>query len=207
MSLASNIAAPIRPRPLVAVLGAGRARRFGADKLSQPCAGKPLGRWALDAALDLGEPLLWVAGATVPDFIAGDCAVVQNLQAEAGMGTSVALAAQIAAERGADALLVLLADMPLVTGALLARLIAVGAPVACRHHDCRPGVPALLPAASFAALQALTGDRGAGPILRALPGQTLLAGLTLLDCAPIELLDVDSPADLAIARAALNHQA
>ncbi len=197
MTMPKNIATPIRPILLVAVLGAGRASRFGADKLSQPCAGKPLGRWALDAALGLGQPLVWIAGSTMPDFIPQDCAVVQNPQAEAGIGTSVALAAQIAAERGADALLVMLADMPLVTTGLLERLIAAGAPVACRHPDGRPGVPVLWPATSFAGLQALTGDRGAGAILHALDS------LALLNCSAGELLDVDSPADMAAAQAAL----
>ena len=36
-------------RPLVAVLAAGRGTRFGGGKLEALCAGKPLGRCALDA--------------------------------------------------------------------------------------------------------------------------------------------------------------
>ena len=36
-------------RPAVAVLAAGLGTRFGGGKLEAPCAGKPLGRWAVEA--------------------------------------------------------------------------------------------------------------------------------------------------------------
>lgn len=176
---------------LLAVLGAGRASRFGADKLAQPCAGKPLGRWALDAALTTGLPVIWVAGEDDPAFCLESCELVRNRQAADGIGTSVALAARIAAERKANALLVMLADMPLVTPELLARLIATGAPSACRQADGRSGVPALIPSSAYITLQSLSGDRGAGPVLASLPG------LTCIECAPHELLDVDTPEALA----------
>jgi molybdenum cofactor cytidylyltransferase len=179
------------PAPLIVVLGAGRASRFGGDKIAAPCAGLPLGQRALEAALATGLPTVWLAGDTTPAFVAGRAEVRHNLRASEGIGTSVAMAAELATTRGAAAVLIMLADMPLVTPALLKRLIAVGAPAACRHPDGHPGVPALLPAAVFPALQGLTGDQGAGPILRGLPE------LTLLECGPDELLDVDSAADLA----------
>ena len=184
---------------LITVLGAGRAARFGADKLVQRCAGRPLGAWALEAALQAGRtqgaPVIWIAGERAPDFVT--CEVALHPRAAEGIGTSVALAAACARDRGVRALLILLADMPLVRADLLARLIAAGAPAACRQADGRPGVPALIPASAFPALMALTGDRGAGPVLAA------MAGLTLLDCAPRQLLDVDRPEALAEAAALL----
>ncbi len=178
---------------LVAILGAGRASRFGTDKLAQPCAGKPLGLWALEAAQASGLPVVWIAGEQTPSFLDG-IEVIVNPRASEGISTSVALAAQIAQTRGAKTLLIMLADMPLVTSALLSRLIATGVPAACRHADGRPGVPALLPASAYPALMALTGDRGAGAVL------AKLDGLTLLDCAGSELFDVDSPEGLAEAQ-------
>ena len=49
--------------PRVAVLAAGSATRFGGGKLEAICAGKPLGRWVLDAAEAAGlQPGTIVAG-------------------------------------------------------------------------------------------------------------------------------------------------
>jgi molybdenum cofactor cytidylyltransferase len=197
---------PIMSRPadilptdtLVAVLGAGRASRFGADKLAQPCAGKPLGQWSLEAAQASGLPIVWIAGDHTPPFLEV-IEVIANPRAAEGISTSVALAAEVAQARGADALLVMLADMPLVTPGLLARLIATGAPAACRQADGRAGVPALIPAGSYPALMALTGDRGAAAVM------AKVASLTLLDCAANELIDVDTPEALAEAARLLVH--
>ncbi|MEO5598260.1 MAG: nucleotidyltransferase family protein [Novosphingobium sp.] len=177
--------------PLIVVLGAGRSSRFGGDKIAATCAGLPLGQWTLEAALGTGLPVVWLAGDTAPAFVEGRCEVRHNLHAAEGIGTSVAMTAGLAAERGAAAVLIVLADMPLVNTALLERLTATGAPAACRHPDGHPGVPALLPASAFPALHGLTGDQGAGRILRS------LTGLHVLECGPDELLDVDSAADLA----------
>lgn len=197
---------PIMSRPadilptdtLVAVLGAGRASRFGADKLAQPCAGKPLGQWSLEAAQASGRPIVWIAGDDTPPYLKG-IEEIANPRADEGISTSVALAAQIAQTRGAEALLIMLADMPLVTPALLTRLIVSGAPAACRQADGRAGVPALIPAGSYPALMALTGDRGAGTVL------AKVGSLTLLDCAANELIDVDTPEALAEAARLLVH--
>lgn len=177
----------------VAVLGAGKASRFGADKLVQPLGGKPLGQWALKAAQGLSRPVAWIAGKAAPGYVT--CEVALNPQAEEGIGTSVALAARLAQTRGAAALLVTLADMPMVTTGLLRRLIDAGAPSACRYPEGHAGVPALIPATAFSALMALTGDRGAGAVLAGLPD------LFLLDCKAEELFDVDSPSALEQAAA------
>ncbi len=140
--------------------------------------------------------MIWIAGDAAPGFI-GDTEVVLNLRSIEGIGTSVALAARFAAERGASALLVTLADMPLVSTALLGRLVDAGAPAACLHADGRPGVPALLPASAFGALMALSGDQGAGRIIAG------LEGLSIIECGSGALLDVDTPQALAVAELAL----
>lgn len=173
---------------MIALLGAGRASRFGADKLSQTCAGKPLGQWALEAAQAMGLPVMWIAGEQAPDFVT--CEVAHSPRAGEGMGTSVALAAQLAGERGAGALLVMLADMPLVSPALLARIFAAGAPSAC-SYDFEPGAPALIPSALFSEVEALSGDMGAARVLRG------RGDVTLVHARADELLDVDTPQALA----------
>ena len=173
----------------IALLAAGGAKRFGGGKLDADCAGKPLGRWALDAALGLPhERLAIVVGNPVPKFAQG-CEVLVNARATEGLGTSAALAAQWAT--GSDALLILLADMPLVSTATLEKLVQAGGPAAVRYPGDKPGAPACFPAELFAALEALTGDSGAAHVLRGAPS------LMLIQTLPEELRDVDRFEDLA----------
>ncbi|HZF46424.1 MAG TPA: NTP transferase domain-containing protein, partial [Sphingomonadaceae bacterium] len=151
----------------IALLAAGSARRFGGGKLDADLAGRKLGRHALDAALAMGrgKPLI-VVSPDVPAFAReaeaeGLAHLLVNPDAAAGLGTSVALAASHAAEDGAEKLLLLAADMPLVGAATLGALIdACTHTSACvRHSDAHPGIPACFPAISFPALAALGGDK------------------------------------------------
>ncbi len=173
--------------PAIAVLAAGRGTRFGGNKLEAACAGKPLGRWALDAAEHAGlGPGTVVAGLEGASF-AGHWRVLVNPAPEAGLGASLALAARAALDEGTETLLILLADMPLVTPDYLRELTATAPPAATRHPDGHAGVPALLDRALLEQAATLTGDRGAGP---------LLADATLLDPPPGMVRDVDTSEDL-----------
>jgi molybdenum cofactor cytidylyltransferase len=173
-------------RPLVAVLAAGLGTRFGGNKLEAMCAGKPLGRWAIEAveAAGLGPGLI----VTGPDWVsfAGGWSRAINPDPLAGLGSSLALAAQLA--RGKPALLVFLADMPLVTAEYLRLLADHAAPAATRYPDGHAGVPALLDARLIERAASASGDRGAGP---------LLTRARLLDPPPDMLRDVDTPDDLS----------
>lgn len=200
---------PTSEQPLVVVLAAGRATRFGGGKLDAPCAGKRLGQWALDAVSAAGLPAgVIVTGPDEPAFAAdaADWTRLTNPTPEAGLGTSLAVAARFAKTRGDAAMLVLLADMPLVPPEYLRRLVGAGAPAATRHAEAhteahteaRPGVPVLFGEAQLAALSQLSGDRGAVALLKDLPG------LTLLEPLPNMLLDIDRPEDLAAAEAVLS---
>ncbi len=174
--------------PRVAVLAAGRGTRFGGGKLEAACAGKSLGRWALDAVAEAGlAPGVIVTGPEGVGFAEGWTALV-NPHPEQGLGSSLALAAQAALDRGAQSLLVLLADMPLVPADYVRVLAAASAPAATRQPDGRGGVPALLDRSLIGIAARLTGDRGAGP---------LLAGIPLLDAPAGALHDVDTAEDLA----------
>lgn len=182
---------------LVAILGAGRADRFGSPKLDAILDGRPLGRASVRTALALGFPTVFIAGANLPRFLSGmderGLSVVVNPAAAEGMGTSLALAARTARLAGADRLLVLLADMPFVTIGTLEALLAasVGVPAAaCRYPDGGLGPPACFPASAYARLEALTGDVGARRLLRE------LSGAAVLDVGEAELVDIDTPADL-----------
>ncbi|MGZ3171606.1 MAG: nucleotidyltransferase family protein [Croceibacterium sp.] len=173
----------------IALLAAGGATRFGGGKLDADCAGRPLGRWALEAALAVPhDRLAVVVGDPVPEFARG-CELLVNDKAADGLGTSAALAARWAA--GSDALLIMLADMPLVSLSTLGKLADAKGPAAVAYPGDRAGAPACFPAALFPALEALTGDSGAAQVLRG------LASVRLIEAPADELRDVDRPEDLA----------
>ncbi|WP_121115116.1 nucleotidyltransferase family protein [Croceibacterium ferulae] len=179
-------------RVLAAMLAAGQARRFGGGKLDAPCAGRRLGSWAVRAVEQAGVGRAIIVVPPEAPIFARESGwpLVTNRAAERGLGTSLACAAQAAAADGATQLLVLLADMPLIDASLLCRLLASPAPAAIEHAPGRPGVPALLPASTFAQLDKFAGDRGAAGLLRAVPD------LSLVTAPPAALLDVDDPAGL-----------
>lgn len=127
--------------------------------------------------------------------------LLPNPHPERGMASSLRIAAAAATEAGANALLVLLADVPFVATDHLQRLVE-----AFRADESRPafsvapgGVaqpPALFPASFFPALCALDGDKGA---------RGLTSGATLIETDPNHLLDIDTPDDLARAQALIGH--
>jgi len=197
--LRAAIPAGMTDRPLIALLAAGRASRFGADKLAAACAGAPLAGHAVAAVLATGLPALCItAPGARPSWLPADIPAVPNPDAAEGLATSVALAAREAARRGAPSLLLHLADMPCVTPALLLAVAEAGAMAACHYPSGCPGVPARFPADRFAELASLAGDRGAAALLQADPA------VVLVDCAADDLIDVDTPEALARAEAVLN---
>jgi molybdenum cofactor cytidylyltransferase len=169
------------------LLAAGRGERFGGAKLAAPLAGKPLARHAADCllALPFAEHIA-VIGPDTPD-LPGYRTVLLD---PPGAPQSRSLAAGIATAQagGAAAIMVALADMPLVPRshfeALLARFD--GDRLATLGPDSAMP-PALFGARHFVALMAVEGDRGAGALLRDAPGLRLPA-----DAA----LDIDRPDDL-----------
>jgi len=143
----------------------------------------------LDAALAVPhDRLAVVVGDPVPAFALGH-ELLTNERAAQGLGTSAALAARWAA--GSEVLLILLADMPLVSAATLTRLSEANGPAAVAYPGNKPGAPASFPAALFGKLEALTADSGAAQVLRG------LVNLTLIETPAEELRDVDRPEDLA----------
>lgn len=180
-------------QPLVAVLAAGLASRFGGSKLDADLCGRPLGRWVLEAVAAAGlEPGVIVVGPQAPAFAAAaqGWRLLTNTQREAGLGTSVAMAVREAYAASRDVLL-LLADMPLLDPAHLKHLVESPANAATAHPDGRLGVPALIRRKDLHAFRDLAGERGAGPLLVRLDRLTSIV-------PPSDMLaDVDRPEDLA----------
>lgn len=174
----------------------------GADKLLEPVAGVPLLRHVSAQALATGlavtvvlppdRPLRAAALAGLP------VASVVAARAADGMGASLAAGAA-AAPKGA--LIVLLADLPEITGDDLATLAAAaaahpGRPLRATAADGTPGHPVLFPASLRPALLALTGDEGARAVLRAHPPVPVPLP------ARHAVTDLDTPEDWAAWRAA-----
>lgn len=175
------------------VLAAGLSTRFGGDKLLHPHAGKPLAAHIADTLA--GMPLAHRIAIVPPApsrrgelFRERGFELVTNPDPRAGMGSSLALGAQRAAELGADALLVCLADMPNVTAAHLLQLIAAaaGSDTIATGFDYSRGPPALFGRRLFSELTQLTGDHGA---------KHLLASATLITAPPGLARDFDTPTD------------
>ncbi len=186
------------------LLAAGRGTRFGASpKLLSLLDGKPLVRHAAEAAVaaDLGPvvAVLGHAGGEVRAALAGlPLTLVDNPDYAKGLSTSLQ-AGLGALPDDVTAAFVLLGDMPRVGPLLLVRLAEAfrAAPVAPSAvvpvRDGQRGNPVLLNRRLLSLnLAALTGDRGAGPLLARRDD--------VLDLPVAEagvLIDVDTPAALA----------
>lgn len=177
------------------LLAAGLSRRFGTeDKLLAPYRGRPLAGHARDALADIGfgarlAVIRSGAPALAALFDAPRFAIVTNPDPDAGMASSIRLGVAAARARDVDALLICLADMPRIDGALLMSLCAAYDPVAgllAATDGNRRMPPAIIGRCHFDMLSQLQGDAGA---------RTLLADAPSFAAAPAQLLDIDRPTD------------
>lgn len=180
------------------LLAAGRATRFGSDKLLHPLPdGTPIvlaSARALGAALPRLVAVVAAGDGRLARLLADEgIATVVAADAAAGMGAS--LAAGVAAVPDASAWLVALADMPFIRVDSIARVaaaLAAGAALAAPIHGGRRGHPVGFSGEFRAALLALRGDQGARAIL-----DEHRSRLRLVECPdPGILRDIDRPEDL-----------
>ncbi|MEL6977984.1 MAG: NTP transferase domain-containing protein, partial [Pseudomonadota bacterium] len=200
------------PRIAGVLLAAGGARRMGASghKLLQEIDGAPQIRRAAEALSQakLSERLV-VLGAesdAMAAALAGlDLRRIENPSWRSGMAGSLR-AGVLALSPQTDAVIVALADMPLMDAALIDRLAAAFDPDEGREivrplgADGAPGHPILFGRRFFEALSGLTGDEGARSVIREHP--EFLAEIAIGGEAP--LLDLDTPEAWAAFRAALS---
>ena len=168
------------------LLAAGASRRFGTDdKLLACLRGRPLLSHAADALRQV--PLdRHVAVISNPDLgsLLNGFEVVVIPQG----GQSDSLKAGVAHLGRPDRLLIVLGDMPDVTPLLLSQVLARATDdgPSASHDSQRPMPPACFPRSQLPSLAAMSGDRGAGRLLRQLPPERLIA-------APGQLRDIDRP--------------
>ena len=173
------------------VMAAGRSERFGENKLLRELDGKPLALRTLEAIpRDAFE-----AVAVVTRFaeIAEDAqkrgfAVVGNDAPEEGLSRTIRLG--LAALPDCDAALFTVADQPMLSRGTFLRLLAAWKPgrVCAASENGRRGNPCLFCRSFFPELNALSGDHGGASVIRRHED-----ALTLVEAAPVELWDCDTP--------------
>jgi molybdenum cofactor cytidylyltransferase len=185
------------------VLAAGRSTRMGVNKLLLRVEGDTLVRRAARVALEAGlDPLVVVLGHDA-ELVARDladfaCASVVNARYAAGLNTS--LDAGIAAiPPDADAAVVLLADMPLVTAPMIRTLVEryreTGAALVASRYGAVVAPPALYARAVFDELRGGEGEGRGREVLARHASEVVWA-----DWPAEALADVDEAADLEEAR-------
>lgn len=158
------------------VLAAGGSTRFGSAKQLFSHRGVPLVRRAAETAMGAGVSVVTVVvgsnAAEVSAAVSGipGVQVVLNELWSDGLSTSLAAGVAVAeADPSCTAVLVTLADQPLVDAISLRDLIAASErddSMAAAAYAGTTGVPAVFPRRFFARLQEIEGDSGAGQILR-----------------------------------------
>lgn len=184
-----------------AVLAAGAGTRFGTPgaKLVARLRGRPLAQYAIDAASGSSATRCsLIVGAGAERVLAAvdvrRCAVYPNADWEKGISSSIRVAVE--AHAADDALVLVLADAPLVVASDVDALIGAW----LRRSD-RPaalqgagvwGSPAIFPRSAYHDLMRLRGDKGAkGSVLRS-------GRVTLVDASEKKaFVDVDRRADLS----------
>jgi CTP:molybdopterin cytidylyltransferase MocA len=180
------------------LLAAGEGSRFGQPKALVELNGQTLAERGVTLLRAGGaHPILVVTGAAPVGLDA--TLTVFNPDWRTGMGSSLRAALQALAEAGTEvgAVVVALADQPLVGAEAVARLIAAyraGAGVAVAAYDGQARNPVLLAREHWdEVIATATGDQGARTFLRARPEL-----VTLVECGDTGRPDdIDTPADLA----------
>lgn len=157
------------------VLAAGSSTRMGSNKMLLELDGQPLVRRAVRAALAASiEPVLVVVGheaervgETVSDL---PCEIVVN--PDHALGASASLRAGVrAVPADADAVVVVLGDMPFVTGAMIRGVVEryrEGHPrLVVSRYGTVTAPPTLFDRSLFGELLAVTGEEGGRQVVRA----------------------------------------
>jgi molybdenum cofactor cytidylyltransferase len=196
---ANRLPAVDRSRPVAAiVLAAGKARRFGAQKLLAPFGASTVVRTVVDtvrsAGMDYVVVVVGPGGEAVRAAVgSGEVTWAENPEPDRGLSSSVATGLA-ALPPNVGAVLMVLGDQPTVSAQVVGQVVAAwrggaGPVVAPRYRGLR-GNPVLFDAALFEALGALVGEHGARDFIAADPTR-----VTMVDVAEPPPMDIDTPSD------------
>lgn len=190
----------MRNRYGIAVLAAGEARRFGADKLSVKWNGKPLYVHTLEKVAAVGGlEYLIVTG---NEKLASQAEqfgfqVQENKNPDLGISRSVKLAVQGLLEKKPEleGILFLVCDQPELKVSTIQKILREGVlhgnRIVCAGVDGRRGNPVFWGKQYFSELQELQGDTGGKQIMNLYEDQIRIVGVR-----ERELKDIDRPSDL-----------
>lgn len=181
------------------VLAAGRSSRMGEHKLLLPLGGRPLVTYTVDAACRSSADVVVVvvghnAGKVTPTLVGMRCHIISNEAYADGMATSlrVGIAALPSEVSGA---LILLADQPLVTFAMVNRMLAAASlephAIHAAAYEGMRGNPVYFPRALFGELQAVSGDEGGRSVIARHGDIVRLVPMSDVNAA----IDVDTPGE------------
>lgn len=199
---------PRGARPAVAVsavvLAAGRATRMGGGKLLLPVDGRPMVRCVVDAALASGvAEVIVVLGHQADDVreVLADMPVTVVVNPDFAYGMSTSLRAGLGAvDPAANGVVILLADQPFLTSALIDTLIerfaSTGKAVVRPSVAGKPANPVLVSSALVPELVAEEGDIGGRRVVGRHAADVCLVPVE----DPHELVDIDSPGQYEKAR-------
>jgi molybdenum cofactor cytidylyltransferase len=180
------------------VLAAGQGSRFGSDKRRACLAdGRSLLQHSVARALAVFDEVRVVLrpGETAAQLgLPDSCRVVVGTQAMLGMGHSLAAGAASLADSPAQAVAIVLGDMPWIQPSTLRELVALANPgaIVLARHQGRNGHPVLFGRELWPALARLAGDEGARSVLQRYPERVRV--LQTEDAGVLQ--DVDTPGAL-----------
>ena len=186
------------------ILAAGMSKRMGRFKPVLPLHGKPLFRYAVDAAVQAElSPIALVGGCCIGELTAladsvGGLDLLENQDYASGMASSLRLGIRALTGR-TRASFVFLADQPLVSASAIAAMLEhyaqrheEGIRIVRPVYDGAPGHPVLFDAEMYAEFEAIHGDEGGKSILAKHRQRTLMLPFPRAEWG----YDVDTPDDL-----------
>jgi molybdenum cofactor cytidylyltransferase len=176
----------------IVLAGGGGSRFLGDHKLVTSFRGRPLAAWAIDAALGSGaDEVIVVTGAVdLADLVHGTARVVANPRWSDGQATSLAAGIDAAETAGHAAVVVGLADQPLIPAEAWRRVTECAkSPIAVATYDGVRRNPVRFDRQVWELLPR-EGDEGARGVLKSRPDL-----ITEVAC-PGDPVDIDTQEDL-----------